>query len=82
MSHKKLLQDIFQEPPSANIHWRDVESLLGHLDAQVTTHGARLHVTLNGVEGALHRPHHGSTLPKQDVHHLRDFLASAGVIPR
>ena len=42
-------------------------------------HGARMRVILNGIEGTLHRPHHSSVLTKQDVRHLRDFLASAGV---
>ena len=33
MSHKhdRLIRDIFQDPVSGNIHWRDVESLLHHL---------------------------------------------------
>jgi hypothetical protein len=34
---------------------------------------------LNKVEGQLHRPHHGGTLSKHDVRHLRGFLARAGV---
>ena len=35
MSHKhaNLMRSIFQDPPSANIHWREVESLLHHLGA-------------------------------------------------
>ncbi len=53
MSHKyeRLLQGILQEPVSGNIHWREVESLLHHLGATVSTaHGARVHVVLNKVE--------------------------------
>lgn len=81
MSHKqvKILHEIYTDPPSANIHWRDVESMLGHFGAVVETHGARVHATLNGVEGILHRPHHGGTLTKSDVRHLREYLASAGL---
>ena len=78
--HKRVLKSIFAEPASANIHWREVESLLRHLGAEIqSTHGARLTVKLNKVEGQLHRPHHGGTLSKHDVRHLRGFLASAGV---
>ena len=80
MSHKqdKILTEIYHEPTSGNIHWRDVESLLHHLNAQITAHGAQLHVVINGIEGMVHKPHHGSTLSKQDVRHLRALLSAAG----
>lgn len=84
MSHKheSLLRAIFQDPISGNIHWREVESLLNHLGAQVETHsGARMHVVLNRVEGTLHRPHHSNVLSRQDVKHLREYLSHAGVTP-
>jgi hypothetical protein len=84
MSHKhdRLIRDIFHDPVSANIHWRDVESLLNHLGAEVIgSHGAALHVVLKGVEAMVHRPHHGGTCSKQDVRHLRELLAEAGVGP-
>lgn len=37
MSHKHahLMRSIFQDPPSANIHWREIESLLHHLGADI-----------------------------------------------
>ncbi len=65
---------------SANIHWREVESLLNHLGAQVDpAHGARFKVTLNGVTDFLHHPHHGNECSRDLVKHLRDFLGHAGV---
>ncbi len=70
MSHKheQLLQTIFHDPISANIHWREVESLLNHVGADVESlSGARVRVRLNGAEGILHRPHHGNTLDKSAV---------------
>lgn len=82
MSHKHLhlLQAIFRDPVSANIHWREVESLLHHLGATVeSAHGARFRVVLNRVETFLHHPHHSNTCSKQDIRQLRDFLAHAGV---
>ena len=84
MSHKHehLLQALFHDPINANIHWREIESLLHHLGAAVEQlSGARLRVRLNGVEGILHRPHHGNTLDKSAVRHLREYLAHARCTP-
>jgi hypothetical protein len=84
MSHKHghLLRAIFHDPMSGNIHWREVESLLGHLHAAVEPlSGARIRVKLNGVEGILHRPHHGNTLDKSSLRHLREYLAHARCTP-
>ena len=84
MSHKheNLIQAIFRDPISANIHWREVESLLHHLEAKIEElSGARLRVKLNGYEDVLHRPHHSSTLGRQDVKNLREFLGRARVTP-
>lgn len=82
MSHKhaNLLRTVFQDSLSANIHWREVESLLVHLGANVEpSHGARFKVTLNGVTDFLHHPHHSSVCTKDHIKHLRDFLSHAGV---
>lgn len=82
MSHKHahLLRSIFQDPPSANIHWREIESLLEHLGASVEpSHGARFKVILNGFEFILHHPHNSNTCSRSDIKALRDFLSHAGV---
>ena len=82
MSHKHLhlLQTIYHEPASANIHWREIESLLLHLGASVeSAHGARFRVILNGVEVFLHHPHNSPTCPKLEIKQIREFLARAGV---
>jgi len=85
MSHKhvRMLETIFRDPPSNNVHWREIESLLVHLGAAVENlSGARVRVKLNGYEDTLHRPHHGSgTLGRQDVKHVREVLARARVTP-
>ncbi len=84
MSHKHehLIHAIFQDPISGNIHWREVESLLSHLQAQVEPlSGARIRVVLNGFEGILHRPHHSNVLDRQAIKYLREFLAHARVTP-
>jgi hypothetical protein len=83
-SHQaKLIRVIFHDPPSHNIHWRDVESLLHHVGAAIEPlSGARVKVTKERVEVILHRPHHhNNELDKQGLIHLREFLARAGVTP-
>ena len=80
-NHNRLLQTILEESLGANIHWRDVESLLRHLGAAIAPgHGARMKIELNGVIGTLHRPHHSGVCSKQDIRHIRDFLTEAGVV--
>lgn len=84
MSHKHaaLIHAIFHDPVSANIHWREIESLLNHLGATVeSAHGARFRVVLNRMETFVHHPHNSNTLQKQSVKDLREFLARAGVTP-
>ena len=80
--HLNLLKAIFKDPISANIHWREVESLLHHLGAEIEpTHGARFRVTLNNVEVILHHPHHSNECSKQDIKQLREYFAHAGITP-
>jgi hypothetical protein len=82
MSHKHahLMRSIFQDPLPANIHWREIESLLHHLGAEVEpSHGARFKITLNKVEAFLHHPHNSSTCSKMDIKAIREMLSHAGV---
>ena len=82
MSHKhaNLLRSIFHDPLPANLHWREIESLLHHLGADVEpAGGARFKVTLNKVEVFLHHPHNSNTCSKVEIKVLREFLIHAGV---
>lgn len=82
MSHKHeaVLRAIFHDPPSNNLHWREVESLLNHFDAEIENlPGARIRVKINGQESVLHRPHHTNVLDRQGIKYLREYLARAGV---
>ena len=80
--HAALLRTIFQEPINANIHWREVESLLHHLGADTESlNGNRLRVKLNHAEAVLHRPHHAHTLDRTGVRALRGFLAASRNTP-
>lgn len=77
-----LLRTIFHDPPSGNIHWRDVESLLKHVGATLEPiSGARIRVKLNRMEGVLHRPHHSNVLDASSLMHVRELLARSGVTP-
>ena len=80
--HAHLIRSIFHDPPSGNIHWREVESLLKHVGASLEPlSGARIRVHLNRMEGILHRPHHSNVLDASALLHLRELLARGGVTP-
>ena len=80
--HANLIRSIFHDPPSGNLHWRDVESLLRHVGASLEPiPGARIRVKLNHMEEVLHRPHHSNVLDASGLMNLREFLARAGVTP-
>lgn len=78
----KLLRSILEEAPGSNVHWREIESLLSHLGAQLEpAHGARFKVTLNAVTEFLHHPHHSSVCTRDHIKQLKVFLTQAGVKP-
>jgi hypothetical protein len=81
--HDNLLKEIFSDPIRTNIAWREVESLLSYLGAEMESlAGARIRVKLNAAEGILHRPHHGTkTLDRNSVQHVRNLLARGGATP-
>jgi hypothetical protein len=80
--HANLIRSIFHDPPSGNVHWREIESLLKHVGASLESlSGARIRVTLNRMEDIVHRPHHSNVLDAKSLLHLRAFLARAGVTP-
>lgn len=80
--HQKILEQVFAQPISGNLRWRDVESLLRALDAAVSERaGSRVAVELRDRVAVFHRPHPRPTLDKGAVRHLRRFLESAGVKP-
>jgi hypothetical protein len=83
MSHTaNLLRTIFHDPPSGNVHWREVESLLKHVGASLEPiSGARIRVKLNRMEAVLHRPHHSNVLDVSALMHVREILARGGVTP-
>jgi hypothetical protein len=67
---------------SGDIKWRDVESLLKSLGAEVGERsGSRVPVFLHGRTALIYRPHPSPSLDKGAVRDIRRFLESTGVKP-
>lgn len=81
--HARMIRAIFTDPPMHNLQWRDVESLLTHLGAELEPlSGARVRVRIGRSESILHRPHHhNNTLDRAGITHLRELLARAQATP-
>lgn len=80
--HQRTLQAVFHEPAPANLAWRDVESLLLAVGAEISEGaGSRVRVALNGVRAVFHRPHPRKEMDKGAIKSLRRFLSEAGVTP-
>jgi hypothetical protein len=74
------LKAIFEDPVRANINWRDVESMLEALGAEITEgRGSRVRMALNGVKAVFHEPHPQKETNKGAVRSLRAFLTAADV---
>jgi hypothetical protein len=78
--HAKVLEAIYADHPSGNLHWNEIASLLTHLGGELReSRGARVVLTLGGQELTLHHPHHGTALGRGELHRLKTFLQSVGV---
>ncbi len=79
---QRTLESVFAKDVRANIDWRDIESLLIALGAEVSeAEGSRVCVLLNGRTAVFHRPHPEKDAGKHMVRSVRDFLENAGVRP-
>lgn len=80
--HKRTLAAIFEDPVRSNIAWRDIESMLEAVGAEITEGaGSRVRIALNGVRAVFHRPHPQKETDKGAVKSMRRFLTEAGVTP-
>jgi len=74
------MESIFEKPERANIAWKDIESLLVSLGAEISEgRGSRIRVALNKVRAVFHRPHPHKEASRTLVKSLRRFLEEAGV---
>ncbi len=78
--YEKTLERIFQNPVPANIKWRDIETMLVSLGAEIEEgRGSRVRVRLNGIVTIFHRPHPSPDTKKGAVIALRKYLLEAGI---
>jgi HicA toxin of bacterial toxin-antitoxin, len=81
--HRRTLRVIFTDPASANLRWRDIESLFRALGATVNeAAGSRVAVVLNNVPAVFHRPHPQPEAKRSTVRAVRHFLTRAGIGPQ
>ena len=79
-THKITLEAIFTTPVPAGISWKDIETLLIALGAEVSEgQGSRVRVAINGCRAVFHRPHPQKEVDKGAVVSMRKFFKSAGV---
>jgi hypothetical protein len=80
--HRRTLEAIFDDPARSNIPWRDIESMLKAVGAEITEgEGSRVRIALNGVRAVFHRPHPQKETDKGAVRSTRRFLIEAGETP-
>ena len=76
------LRKIYQRPVSGTIRWKNIESLLKTLGAEIEEReGARVAVTLFGEVRVFHRPHPSPDTDKGAVRTIRNWLIENGVKP-
>jgi hypothetical protein len=79
---RKTLALVYKDPLSANIVWRDIESLLNAVGCEITEgSGSRVRLALNGVRAVFHRPHPDPKTDRGAVKSMRRFLTEAGIKP-
>lgn len=80
--HQRTLAAIYTHPTSANIAWKDVESLFRGLGAEISEReGSRVAVVLFGEVRVFHRPHPSPHTDKGAIASIRRWLEQYGVKP-
>jgi hypothetical protein len=78
--NKTTLAAIFENPVRSDILWKDIESLLYALGAEISEgRGSRVRIVLQSIRAVFHRPHPRKETDKGSVRSMRRFLISAGV---
>ena len=78
--HRDTIERIFSHPPSRNIEWRQVVSLLEAIGTVTQEHNGKLKVVLGPETEVLSAPH-GKDVSVQLVVDLRRMLGQAGFAP-
>ena len=76
---KATLDKIKERPERSDIAWKDIESMLQSLGAEISEgNGSRVRVYLKGVRAVFHQPHPQKETDKGAVKSVRRFLEAAG----
>lgn len=80
--HQKILERIFARPASGALPWRDIETLLIALGAEVSEReGSRVGIKLFGEVRVFHRPHPSPNTDKGALASVRKWLHDHGITP-
>jgi len=78
--HQTTLNALFAVPVQSSIAWKDIETLLKALGAEISEgSGSRVRIALNGCRAVFHRPHPRKETDKGAVISMKRFLIAAGV---
>ncbi|WP_420866978.1 type II toxin-antitoxin system HicA family toxin [Candidatus Fukatsuia symbiotica] len=76
----ETLKKVLRKPPSSNIKWADIESLIVALGGEVKEeNGSRVRFLLKGSIARFHRPHPSPDTDKGALVSLREWLESIGI---
>ncbi len=78
--HRDTVETIFSQPPSRNLEWREVISLLETVGTVTHEHNGKLKVSLGPETEVLPAPH-GKDVGVQVLVDLRRMLKQAGFAP-
>lgn len=78
--HRTTLEHLFAHPPSANVEWHDVLSLLEAVGTVTEEHNGKFKVELGPETEVISRPH-GKDVDEQLIVDLRRMLTQAGFSP-
>jgi len=77
---KRTLVLIFKDPVSSSVVWKDIESLLISVGAEVIEgNGSRVRFHKEGIIASFHRPHPKKEAKPYQVRDARVFLKQLGV---
>lgn len=78
--HRATLRKLFEHPPSHNIEWREIESLLESVGTVTKEANGKIVVSVGPETEVLHPPH-GKDVDRQMIVDLRRMLENAGYSP-
>jgi hypothetical protein len=76
--HRKTLEKIFEHPPSRNLEWREIESLLEAVGTVTREHNGKLKVSVGPETEVLHP--HGKDVTSRPSS-IRRMVGNAGYAP-